>query len=68
MTLKSYNATIPALPELGQALSGIGIEVSVPKLRFPSDGEGGDEPDDKDKQGFIKDATVLSSIIRDIIA
>lgn len=68
MTLKAYNGTIPALPDLGQALSGLAFEVVVPKLRFPSDGEGGDEPDDKDKQGFIKDATVLSSILNDMIA
>jgi hypothetical protein len=59
ITLRSFDGTIPSLPELGRALSGIKFDVPVPRLRAP----GGDDSDPDDRPHFIKDATVLSSVL-----
>lgn len=59
VSLQAHEGSIPGLPDLGRALSGIKLDVMVPKLGIP--GEGGDDSDDGDEEGnprFIKDATV----------
>ena len=58
VTLQAYEGTIPALPELGRALSALSLDIPVPRIRFPGDGDQapGDRPH------FIKDATVLSAL------
>ncbi|CAI4211744.1 unnamed protein product [Parascedosporium putredinis] len=47
---KAHRGSIPAAPAIGEALSGLDIEVSAPHLNLPSD-----DPDDKGR--FIRDAT-----------
>ncbi|EAS33059.3 uncharacterized protein CIMG_04083 [Coccidioides immitis RS] len=62
VTISPHNGSIPFLPELGKALSTLGIEIPVPKLRLPDqNGDGdddGDNPDGGDGPHFIKDATM----------
>ncbi|KAE8353904.1 hypothetical protein BDV28DRAFT_132167 [Aspergillus coremiiformis] len=53
VTIRSHKGTIPALPELGQALSRLGLEVQIP--RVPVSGNPGGEDG---KQKFIQDATL----------
>jgi len=72
VTVQTYEGTIPALPNLGRALSTLGIDVQVPRLPLPGspggDNEGsGDDDDDHDAMRFIQDATVLSTPI-DVIS
>lgn len=57
VTLKAYTNTIPSLPRLGAALSRFEIEVPLPKLRLPGQGDGNNGP-------LIKDATVLFSLLQ----
>ncbi|KAL1968834.1 hypothetical protein VTN77DRAFT_1195 [Rasamsonia byssochlamydoides] len=59
VTLQSHKGSIPALPNLGQALSTIRIDIPVPKLPIPGNDDDG-EPggDDDGKPRFIKDATL----------
>ncbi|KAK2793513.1 hypothetical protein FQN52_001099 [Onygenales sp. PD_12] len=53
VTLKSHEGTIPALPKLGSALSGLELDIPLPKVGSPGrDPGGGDQPH------FIKDATL----------
>lgn len=52
--MTTHKGTIPALPKLGKALARLGLEVQVPKLAHGhNDGH----------QGFIQDATVLSTFL-----
>jgi hypothetical protein len=55
ITIKSHRNTIPALPDLGEALSVLNITVPVPRISVPGF-PGGDSKDDKPH--FIQDATV----------
>ncbi|KAE8390651.1 hypothetical protein BDV23DRAFT_155021 [Aspergillus alliaceus] len=53
VTIRSHEGTIPAIPNLGQALSKLGFEVQIPRLPVPGD------PDDEDgKPRFIQDTTL----------
>jgi hypothetical protein len=63
VTIQSHENSIPALPNLGRALSKLEIDVQVPRLRIPGDDNG--QPGD-DSRHFIKDATVLSALINAI--
>lgn len=54
MTLQAYEGSLPGLPDIGKALSGISVDFMVPKLGAP-----GDDDDDEGNSHFIKDATVL---------
>lgn len=66
MTVRTHEGTIPALPELGQAMSKIGIEVPIPKVPSPGSPDDDGDPDGDDDDGeshFIQDATVLSTLI-----
>ncbi|EFQ98725.1 hypothetical protein MGYG_01743 [Nannizzia gypsea CBS 118893] len=51
VTLKAYTNTIPSLPRLGKALSKVEIEVPLPKLHLPGQGDG-------NSGSLIKDATL----------
>ncbi|DAA74607.1 TPA_exp: Uncharacterized protein A8136_3145 [Trichophyton benhamiae CBS 112371] len=57
VALKTYTNTIPSLPRLGAALSRFEIEVPLPRLRLPGQGDGNSGP-------LIKDATVLFSLLQ----
>ncbi|EED23779.1 conserved hypothetical protein [Talaromyces stipitatus ATCC 10500] len=57
VTLQAHEGSLPGLPDLGKALSGISVNVSVPKLGTPGDGQG-DDDDDEGSPHFIKDATL----------
>lgn len=57
VTVQSHEGTIPTLPQLGQALSALALDIPVPRIRFP-----GDDDQDSDRPHFIKDATVLSAL------
>ncbi|KAM5469655.1 hypothetical protein MauCBS54593_004209 [Microsporum audouinii] len=50
--LKPYANSIPSLPLLGEALSKFEVEIPIPRLHLPGEGDG----------SFIKDATVLLSL------
>ncbi|KAE8136858.1 hypothetical protein BDV38DRAFT_283534 [Aspergillus pseudotamarii] len=53
VTIRSHEGTFPALPELGQALSRLGLEVPIPGVPVPG------HPGDKDgKPKFIQDTTL----------
>ncbi|OAA43818.1 hypothetical protein NOR_04393 [Metarhizium rileyi] len=56
ITLRAHEGTIPTTPIIGEALSKINLTLSTPRLELPGD-------DDKEGQGFIRDATfhILSS-------
>jgi hypothetical protein len=68
VTIQSHENSIPALPNLGRALSKLEIDVQVPRLRIPGDenGQPGDGDDGDDSRHFVKDATVLSALINAI--
>lgn len=58
MTLQAHEGSLPGLPDIGKALSGISVEFMVPKLGAPGDdGDGGDDEDESNPH-FIRDATV----------
>lgn len=63
LTLQTHNATIPALPNLGLALSHFPLTLSTPRLgggAKPPPSHGGDDDEDdpkKDGPHFIEDAT-----------
>ena len=57
MTLQAHEGSIPGLPDIGKALSGISVDFMVPKLGAPGDGDG-DDDNDEGNPHFIKDATV----------
>ncbi|KAL2013828.1 hypothetical protein VTN00DRAFT_1353 [Thermoascus crustaceus] len=64
VTIQTYEGTIPALPNLGRALSILGIDIQVPRLHPPGSPGGGDEgAGDDDATRFIQAATVLSTFI-----
>jgi hypothetical protein len=56
VTIKTYQGTIPSLPKIGQGLSAIPIDVSVPRLSDPGSPDNGDE--DGNNSRFIQDSTV----------
>lgn len=67
MTIQTYEGTIPALPNLGRALSSLGIDIQVPRLHPPgSPGGDGEGTGDDDATRFIQAATVLSTFIEAI--
>lgn len=53
VSIQTHAGTIPALPELGKALSTVPFNISIPQLSTP-----GTPPDDKEGPHFIQDATV----------
>ncbi|KAJ5113377.1 hypothetical protein N7456_001911 [Penicillium angulare] len=57
VTIETYAGSIPALPELGKALSSIQFEVPLPRISTPGDKDDGDSSDSSGPH-FIKDATV----------
>ena len=65
LVLKTHNGTIPSQPSLGAALSSLEIELPTPKLGTPKmpDDDDGDGNDEDDGPHFIKDATVLTTLI-----
>lgn len=64
VTLQAHEGSLPGLPDIGKALSGIQVNVRVPKLGAPGEGHGDDEDDDDEgSPHFIKDATVLPPFI-----
>lgn len=58
MTLQAHEDSLPGLPDIGKALSGISVEFMVPKIGAPGDDSDGDDDDDGGSPHFIKDATV----------
>ncbi|KAJ5105442.1 hypothetical protein NUU61_002789 [Penicillium alfredii] len=56
VTIRSHRETIPALPELGEALSRISLEIPVPRLSLP--GSPKDDKKDGQRSHFIQDATL----------
>jgi hypothetical protein len=73
LVLKTHNGTIPSQPSLGVALSSLQIEIPTPKFSTPKtpDDDGGDGDGGDDGPHFIKDATVLLTLIdtlREILA
>ncbi|KAI9785720.1 MAG: hypothetical protein M1839_008737 [Geoglossum umbratile] len=72
LVLKTHNGTIPSQPSLGAALSSLEIELPTPKFSTPkTPDDGGDGDGDDDGPHFIKDATVLLTLIdtlREILA
>ncbi|KAJ5281552.1 hypothetical protein N7478_006924 [Penicillium angulare] len=56
VTIETYKGSIPALPELGKALSSIQFEVPLPKISTPDDDDG--DSSDSSHPHFIQDATV----------
>jgi hypothetical protein len=50
--LKTHRGSIPAAPQLGEALSGLNITVAAPRLSLPDTGD--DRPGEKEH--FIRDA------------
>lgn len=60
MTLQAHEGSIPGLPDIGKALSGISVDFTVPKLGAPGDDDDGD---DEGNLHFIKDATVRFSLL-----
>ncbi|KAL2002019.1 hypothetical protein VTN02DRAFT_805 [Thermoascus thermophilus] len=59
VTIQTYEGTIPALPNLGRALSSLGIEIQVPRLHPPgSPGDDGEGTGDDDATRFIQAATL----------
>lgn len=62
VTFRSHEGSLPGLPDLGRALSGIEMDFVIPNFGLPRDGDG-DSPggDDHDRSPhFIKDATVIT--------
>ncbi|EEP81928.1 predicted protein [Uncinocarpus reesii 1704] len=59
--LSPHSGSIPSFPALGKALSMLQIEVPLPKLHLPDDGDENGTPDDRPH--FIKEATVWSTLI-----
>lgn len=57
--MRSHKGSLPALPGVGEALSKIQFDVSVPQLQTPGDDNDGDGGASR----FIKAATVLSSLM-----
>ncbi|KAE8323386.1 hypothetical protein BDV39DRAFT_182418 [Aspergillus sergii] len=53
VTIRSHEGTFPALPELGQALSRLGLEVPIPGVPVP-----GNPGDEDGKPKFIQDTTL----------
>ncbi|OGM39891.1 hypothetical protein ABOM_011379 [Aspergillus bombycis] len=53
VTIRSHEGTFPALPELGQALSRLGLEVPIPRVPVP-----GNPSDEDGKPKFIQDTTL----------
>jgi hypothetical protein len=61
VTLRSHEGSLPGLPDLGRALSGIEMDFVIPNFRLPRDGDGdGDDDGDDRSPHFIKDATVIT--------
>jgi hypothetical protein len=58
VTLEAHEGSLPGLPDIGKALSGISVDFMVPKLGAPGD-DGDDDDDDEGNPHFIKDATVF---------
>lgn len=58
MTLQAHEGSLPGLPDIGKALSGISVKFMVPRLGAPGDDGDGDDDDDESHPHFIKDATV----------
>ena len=63
VTLQAHEGSLPGLPDLGKALSGISVDFMIPKMRIPGndDSSGDDDDDDENNLHFIKDATVCHS-------
>lgn len=60
MTLQTHRGSIPAQPELGEALSTFSVSLPAPPLGGsapPGGGHGGNGDDDDGKHHFIKDST-----------
>ncbi|PGH03785.1 hypothetical protein AJ79_07261 [Helicocarpus griseus UAMH5409] len=56
IVLKSHKGMLPSLPKLGSALSKLELDIPVPKLRAP--GNGDQNPGGDGQSHFIKDATL----------
>jgi hypothetical protein len=56
VTVRTHRRSIPALPNLGEALSRLNLTIAAPRLSLPGD-------DDDERAHFIRDATfhILSS-------
>ncbi|KAH0565841.1 hypothetical protein GP486_000764 [Trichoglossum hirsutum] len=66
LTIKAHNGTFPSQPSLGAALSSLEIELPTPRLKapkIPGDDDGDDGDGEDDGPHFIKDATVLPTLI-----
>ncbi|KAH0543844.1 hypothetical protein FGG08_001883 [Glutinoglossum americanum] len=66
LIVKTHNGTFPSQPSLGAALSSLEVELPAPKLsppKIPNDGDGDGGDDEDDRPHFIKDATVLPTLI-----
>ena len=68
LTLKTHENSIPSQPALGKALSILELTIDALSLTPPSPPEDGNGDHDGDEEGgsgphFIKDATVLSTLI-----
>lgn len=63
MTLQAHEGSIPGLPDIGKALSGISVDFMVPRLGAPGDDGDGDDGDEEGTPHFIKDATVHFSLL-----
>ncbi|PCG92826.1 Protein of unknown function DUF3712 [Penicillium occitanis (nom. inval.)] len=58
VTLQAHEGSIPGLPDIGKALSGISVDFMVPRLGAPGDEGDGDDGDEEGTPHFIKDATL----------
>lgn len=58
MSIRTHRGTIPALPELGQAMSKLEVNLPVPRLSTP----GSPDNENDGQSPFIQDATVLSTL------
>ncbi|KAI9751683.1 MAG: Peroxisome chaperone and import receptor [Chaenotheca gracillima] len=70
LKLKTHEGSIPSQPAIGAALSEFSVDLPTPKLRAPKqpdDGDGGDDDGDGDDSDdgphFIKDATVVPTLL-----
>lgn len=62
ITLQAHEGSIPGLPDMGRALSGIQLDVLIPSFGAPGDDDDDHDDDSGKSPRFIKDATVLSSL------
>ncbi|OAA76197.1 hypothetical protein LEL_05881 [Akanthomyces lecanii RCEF 1005] len=53
VTIRSHRGTLPSLPDIGEALSGINFTLPTPRLELPGDGN---KHDNTSLPGFIRDA------------